>query len=208
MTDQWYEGYGEPEWRDQTLHHVQNTLNTYSETARHEFELVLGWMHEWACSRSFGLGSKLPCAPEFVIESLSDSTIYMAYYTVSHLLQGNIEGSVPGELNITADELNDDIWNYILNITHTVPNNTSISQDKLIRLRNEFNYWYGIDLRVSGKDLINNHLTMSLYNHTAIWPDQPDKWPKSMFCNGYVSVDGAKMSMYCILYMQFMYNWY
>jgi leucyl-tRNA synthetase len=25
--------------------------------------------------------------PQFLIESLSDSTIYMAYYTVAHLLQ-------------------------------------------------------------------------------------------------------------------------
>ena len=32
-----------------------------------------------------------------------------------------------------------------------------------------------MDLRVSGKDLIGNHLTMSLYNHAAIWHDQPAK---------------------------------
>lgn len=36
-------------------------------------------------------------------------------------------------------------------------------------MRNEFEYWYPMDLRVSGKDLIPNHLTMSLYNHAAIW---------------------------------------
>lgn len=32
-------------------------------------------------------------------------------------------------------------------------------------------YWYGVDLRCSGKDLIPNHLTMSLYNHAAVWKD-------------------------------------
>ena len=31
-------------------------------------------------------------------------------------------------------------------------------------------YWYPLDLRVSGKDLVPNHLTYFLYNHTAIWP--------------------------------------
>lgn len=37
-------------------------------------------------------------APQFVIESLSDSTIYMAYYTVAHLLQGDMYGQQPGQL--------------------------------------------------------------------------------------------------------------
>jgi len=32
-------------------------------------------------------------------------------------------------------------------------------------LRKEFMYWYPLDLRISAKDLIKNHLTMSLYNH-------------------------------------------
>jgi len=43
-------------------------------------------------------------------------------------------------------------------------------------MRNEFEFWYPLDLRVSGKDLIGNHLTMSLYNHSAVWPNQPNKW--------------------------------
>lgn len=31
---------------------------------------------------------RLPWDPTYLIESLSDSTIYMAYYTVAHFLQG------------------------------------------------------------------------------------------------------------------------
>jgi len=34
------------------------------------------------------VGTKLPWDEQWLIESLSDSTIYMAYYTVAHLLQG------------------------------------------------------------------------------------------------------------------------
>ena len=40
------------------------------------------------CSRTYGLGTKLPWDEQWLIESLSDSTIYMAYYTVAALLQG------------------------------------------------------------------------------------------------------------------------
>ena len=42
----------------------------------------------------YGLGSRLPWDESWLIESLSDSTIYMAYYTVAHLLQG---GKLDGE---------------------------------------------------------------------------------------------------------------
>lgn len=47
---------------------------------------TLDWLTGWACSRTCGLGTILPWDDQFVIESLSDSTIYMAYYTVAHLL--------------------------------------------------------------------------------------------------------------------------
>jgi hypothetical protein len=46
-----------------------------------------GWLQQWACSRSFGLGTRLPWDEQYLIESLSDSTIYMAYYTIAHYLQ-------------------------------------------------------------------------------------------------------------------------
>jgi len=46
-------------------------------------------------------GSKLPWDPQYLIESLSDSTIYNAFYTVAHLLQSDIRGSQPGELGIS-----------------------------------------------------------------------------------------------------------
>lgn len=50
------------------------------------FTDALDWLKEWGCSRSFGLGTKLPWDKKYLIESLSDSTIYMAYYTVAHYL--------------------------------------------------------------------------------------------------------------------------
>ena len=46
------------------------------------------------------------------------------------------------------------------------------------KMRKEFTYWYPVNLRVSGKDLIQNHLTMFLYNHAAIWHDDDSKWPR------------------------------
>ncbi len=88
LTDQWYLQYGESEWKSAVDTHVRTRLNTYSKAAEKKFCETVSWLHEWACSRSYGLGTKLPFDPKYVIESLSDSTIYMAYYAIAHLLQG------------------------------------------------------------------------------------------------------------------------
>lgn len=64
-----------------------------SDTLKKDLIYTIDWLKEWGCSRSFGLGTKLPFDKQFLIESLSDSTIYMAYYTISHFLQGNLDGS-------------------------------------------------------------------------------------------------------------------
>ena len=63
-------------------------MNTYTPETRHAFEKTLAWLNKWACARTYGLGSKLPWDPHFLVESLSDSTIYMSYYTVAQLLHG------------------------------------------------------------------------------------------------------------------------
>ena len=47
------------------------------------------------------IGTRLPWDEQYLIESLSDSTVYMSFYTVAHLLQGGVvDGSVPGPANI------------------------------------------------------------------------------------------------------------
>ena len=61
-------------------------------------------------------------------------------------------------------------------------------------MRNEFEYWYPCDLRVSGKDLVPNHLTYYLYNHTAIWPSDERKWPQGIRANGHLLLNKEKMS--------------
>lgn len=47
------------------------------------------------------LGTKLPWDESWLIESLSDSTIYMAYYTIAHFLQGGtFKGDKPNAYGI------------------------------------------------------------------------------------------------------------
>ncbi|CAM9579136.1 unnamed protein product, partial [Phaeothamnion confervicola] len=51
-----------------------------------------------------------------------------------------------------------------------------------------------MDLRCSASDLIQNHLTMALYNHAAVWAGKPELWPRAYWVNGHVLVDAEKMS--------------
>ena len=68
--------------------------------------------------------------------------------------------------------MKEDVWDYIFFKSAPFPK-TDIPRGTLDKLRAEFQYWYPVDMRSSGKDLIPNHLTYFLYNHVAIWPDEP-----------------------------------
>lgn len=63
-------------------------MNLYNKETRNAFDGTLNWLNQWACARTYGLGSKLPWDPDFLVEGLSDSTMYMSYYTVAQLLHG------------------------------------------------------------------------------------------------------------------------
>ncbi|KAM8716260.1 hypothetical protein ACLKA7_003184 [Drosophila subpalustris] len=194
LCNQWYLNYGEPEWQSQAFK-ILADMETFHEESRNNFEACLNWLHEYACSRTYGLGTKLPWDEQWLIESLSDSTIYMAFYTVSHLLQGGtFRGEKPGPFGIKPADMTPEIWDYIFFKETPLPKKSSIKPEHLAVMRREFEYWYPMDLRVSGKDLIQNHLTFCLYNHAAMWPKDDTKWPKGMRVNGHLLLNSAKMS--------------
>ncbi|XP_062514708.1 leucine--tRNA ligase, cytoplasmic-like isoform X2 [Corticium candelabrum] len=192
LCDQWYLDYGNEEWKEQTRKLLDN-VNTYSDEVRRNFLATLDWLESHACSRSYGLGTKLPWDTQYLIEALSDSTIYMAYYTVSHLLQGAVNGSKPGPLGIKPEQLTKEVWDYIF--FRDAPRPVSdITDEAFVKLRQEFQFWYPLDLRVSGKDLVPNHLTYLLYNHLAVWDKYDDRWPKAIRANGHILLNSEKMA--------------
>ncbi|KAL6308866.1 leucine-tRNA ligase [Sparassis latifolia] len=190
LMDQWYLDYGEPSWRAQAEKLVAR-METYNSETRNGFEGVLAWLNKWACARTYGLGSKLPWDPQFLVESLSDSTIYMAYYTVAHFLHSDIYGRNPGLLDVKPEQLTDDVWDYVFR-NGPWPKSASVSKKDIDIMKHEYEYFYPFDVRSSGKDLIPNHLTFCIYVHAALFPE--DKWPLSMRTNGHLMVNGQKMS--------------
>jgi leucyl-tRNA synthetase len=90
--------------------------------------------------------------------------------------------------------LTEEVFDYIFLGKELDFSKTKIPEKVLKEIRNSFTYWYPMDLRCSGKDLIGNHLTMSLYNHAVVWDKNPDYMTRGYFCNGYILVDNEKMA--------------
>jgi leucyl-tRNA synthetase len=183
--NQWFINYGNPRWKELAHQNIDSMMIIPLEL-RQEFKNVVDWLKAKACARRAGLGTKLPWAKDWIIEALSDSVIYMAYYTV-------IKGI--NEIDPDAEVLNEAFWDYIFldeGNPEEVEEETGFPAEKLEELREEFNYFYPLDARHSGRDLISNHLTYMVFIHDAIWPQK--KWPKGIVVNGSVLMEGEKMS--------------
>lgn len=187
VSDQWFLNYGDRKWKAEA-HEVLERMVLYPENARVQFDYVIDWLKAWACTRELGLGTVLPWDEKWVIESLSDSTIYMAYYTIAKYLEDSKYG-------IKAENIDDGFFEYIFlgrGNRDEVASRAGIDAKLLVEMKKEFEYWYPFDFRNSGKDLVQNHLTFCIFNHAAMFPKE--YWPRAFGVNGWVQVDGEKMS--------------
>ncbi|MEM4272354.1 MAG: leucine--tRNA ligase, partial [Candidatus Bilamarchaeaceae archaeon] len=175
VDDQWFIDYGNPEWKKKAKECL-GRMETIPEATRKEYLAAIEWLKEKACTRSSGLGTKFPYDKEKIVEPLSDSTIYMAFYTIAHELR-----------KIEPSELTEEFFDYVF-----LGRGSRDVHPKAKMLREKFLYWYPLDARHSGADLVRNHLPFFVMNHAAIFP--PEHWPKSIIVNGFVLMEGKKMS--------------
>ncbi|OIO20908.1 leucine--tRNA ligase [Candidatus Micrarchaeota archaeon CG1_02_47_40] len=175
VKNQWFIDYGNEEWKEKTTNHLKK-MCILPEKTLPEYEYTIGWLKAKACTRSKGLGTVFPFDKTQMIEALSDSTIYMAFYTISHLLSNYPKGKV-----------NDALFDYLF-LGKEAENFTPDAK----AMRNEFLYWYPLDSRHSALDLVHNHLTFLIFNHVAIFGEKLS--PCQIVANGFVTMDGKKMS--------------
>ncbi|EJS41402.1 cdc60p [Saccharomyces arboricola H-6] len=190
LEDQWYVDYGEESWKKQAIECLEG-MQLFAPEVKNAFEGVLDWLKNWAVCRTYGLGTRLPWDEKYLVESLSDSTIYQSFYTIAHLLFKDYYGKQIGPLGISADQMTEEVFDYIFQHSDDVKN-TDIPLSALQKLRREFEYFYPLDVSISGKDLIPNHLTFFIYTHVALFPKK--FWPKGIRANGHLMLNNAKMS--------------
>ncbi|MGI0028355.1 MAG: leucine--tRNA ligase [Nitrososphaera sp.] len=185
LNDQWFLNYGDKHWKD-LAHECANRMDIVPQDIRQEFDYVIDWLRERACARKSGLGTKLPWDPDWIIESLSDSVIYMAYYTIAKYINSK---------ELSDDNITDAFFDYLLlgnGSAEQVSKECRLPTSTVQQARNEFAHYYPVDSRHSGRDLVPNHLTFFIFNHTAIFGK--DHWPQQIVVNGSVLMEGKKMS--------------
>lgn len=186
LENQWFLKYSDKKWKEKVKECIAK-MNFYPEESRQQFLNTVDWLKDKACTRKTGLGTPLPWDKEWIIETLSDSTIYMAYYTISRIITEN---------KIPAEKLSDELFDYIFlgkGDLKQISKRVGLDGKIVEEMKKEFDYYYPVDLRNSGKDLLQHHLTFYLFHHVAIWENQK-YWPKAIGVNGFVNVLGTKMS--------------
>ncbi|HEV8289349.1 MAG TPA: leucine--tRNA ligase [Candidatus Norongarragalinales archaeon] len=185
LENQWFLKFSDEKWKAQAKAHIK-TMKVYPEEARAQLENTVDWLKDKACARKTGLGTPLPWDKEWLVETLSDSTIYMAYYTLARVVTEN---------KIKAEQLTDEIFDFIFRNEgklDDVKKKTTLKPELIAKLKQEFEYFYPCDMRSSGKDLVQNHMTFYIFHHVALFPQK--FWPQGAAINGYVNVEGQKMS--------------
>ncbi len=183
VVDQWFLNYGNAQWKKQAKE-AYSAINVLPEKSRKAFDSAIDWIDLRAVARSQGLGTRFPLEQDKIIESLSDSTIYMSFYTISNFLRG-----------IDVEKLKPELFDYIFlgkGDAEAVSAGTGVGYETAKRCRESFEYWYRNTSRHSGPDLIFNHLTMYIFNHSTIFDKK--YWPKQIVVNGSVLSEGEKMS--------------
>jgi len=185
LENQWFLNYSNAEWKAKARQVIERAA-VFPEDARQWFYSTIEWLNDWPCARRSGMGTKLPWDKEWIVETLSDSTIYMAYYTLSKFV--NLE-------KLATESLTPQVFDYIF-FGRGSPANISkaakMTEKRLRDLHAEFSYWYPVDLRNSAKELIPNHLTFFAFHHAALFPEK--YWPRGFGINGMILVEGKKMS--------------
>ena len=184
LEDQWFLRYSDKAWKEKAREALSQA-SVYPESTIQWFINIIDWLKEWACARKTGLGTPLPWSPGWIVETLSDSTVYMAFYTINKHIKRH---------KMQPKQLTKQVFDYIFygkDDVRNVSKTSGISHEVLESMRTEFLYFYPVDLRVSAKELVPNHLTFFLFHHAVLFPKH---LPKAIGVNGMLMIEGRKMS--------------
>lgn len=184
LKDQWFLNFNAGDWKQKAFECL-NDMEIVPKKYRMNFENIFNWLEKRPCARKRGLGTQLPFDKDWIIESLSDSTIYMSFYTIIHLLNEN---------NITPDQLIPEFFDYVYLGKGNVENlaeKVNISSKLLKQMQEEFLYWYPVDHRHTAIMHISNHLSFYIFHHVAIFPKK--HWPRIVSLIEPVIIEGQKM---------------
>ena len=176
IDDQWFIRYSDQALTERSKEYVKE-MNIYPKEYKDNLPGVLDWFGDRACTRLGNwLGSKFPFDENWIVEPISDSTLYPAYYIVSKFINND---------TISLHDLSEEFFDYVfLGIGE--------GKKKWKPIREEFQYFYPLDLNLGGKEHQTVHFPVFIMNHLGILP--ADKWPKGLLVHWWVTGKGGKIS--------------
>lgn len=187
LQEQYFLNYGDEKWKE-TAFKALNSMSIIPEKYRLTFENTFNWLDKRPCVRKRGLGTEFPLTKGegWIIESLSDSVIYMAFYTVVQIIKQN---------QIKPEQLKPELFDFVFlnkGSIKKVMESTAISEDSIKDMKESFEYWYPNDFRHTAITHISNHLSFTIFHHVAIFPEK--YWIKTFSLNENLLNNGEAMS--------------
>ena len=182
---QWFLDYESPGWKEKSRKALDE-MCIVPDVFRNLFEATFDWLAQRPCARKRGIGTRLPFDRDWIIESLSDSTIYMAYYTIAHHIREN---------KLKPTQLTPEFFDYVFlgkGKPAVISKKTGINVKLLGQMRDEFVYYYPNDQRHTAPSHISNHLSFAIFHHVAIFPEK--YWLQCISLNEHMNLEGKKMS--------------
>lgn len=175
IPDQWFIKYSD-ETLTQNSKDYAETMNIYPQEYKDGIPKILDWFDDRAVIRKGSwLGTEFPFKKDWIIEPISDSTLYPAYYIFSKYVN---------EEKLLAEEMTEEFFDYIFLGTGTP------EKDVWRQIKSDFDYWYPVDINLGGKEHKTVHFPVYIMNHVAIMPE--DKCPRGLFVHWWVTQKGKE----------------
>ena len=179
VPDQWFLRYGDPAWKA-SARELARRMRFFPAEYGSELTDVFEWFQDRPCvRRGKWLGTPFPFDPTWVIEPIADSTFYPAYFVVRPFVTAG---------RLTVAQLTDAFFDLVL--LGEGDGEPTVPEALQREVREEFLYWYPLDMNIGGKEHKRVHFPVFLYTHAKLLPEP--LWPRAIFVNWWLTRTGGE----------------
>jgi leucyl-tRNA synthetase len=187
VPEQWFIRYSDAALTEEAKKWARESMTIHPKQYHDEIPGVLDWFGDRACVRQGSwLGTEFPFKVGWIVEPISDSTLYPAYYIVSRYLN---------EGKLRPEHLVDGFFDHVFAVRNDEGGAIAggAPADVVRSARADFLHWYPPDLNCGGKEHKTVHFPPFIMNHLAIL--KKEHWPRGIFVNWWVQgAAGEKIS--------------
>ncbi len=177
ILDQWFIRYSDKKLKDTAKAYVEKMF-ILPKDFKNNLPKIIDWYQDRPCARQgTWIGSELVFDPHWIIEPISDSTLYPMMYIIAKWTNAG---------KLKPEDLTEDFFDYVF-LGKGEPKKAIWK-----KIKEEFDYWYPLDMNFGGKEHQTVHFPVFIFNHIAIL--RPEHWPKGIFSYWWITGKGGKIS--------------